>query len=336
MVDTETTENPRMFQALRLLERIAPPTLYGHPPFWRAPITPPSRDVLIPSWNWMGVHANEIPEDEQPITVDINGAFLAALGAVQVGHAQLVNMGPTDARNFAGPRFETSVWPGYYRIEIVRWAFSGTLVSPLGDSARLETEGEVWVAHPTLILLLELLAENSIGDLIITDSYVVKDNRRCDFRAWSAKLKDARNKLLDDIQASHPDGRPEGCTCHACARYRAFKEGYGAAFSMMLTGEKCQTRRPDWAHAVYAQHAAAAWRKAWRLSAIGPVLSMGAVDEITVLNSDLVKAVQKPKPPVRWDPSGRILGHLKEKKHEPTTPPATDDLIVSEDWSDLF
>lgn len=332
---TETT--PRMFQALRILEKEVPPTLYGHAPYWRPPVTPPSRTVLIPSWNWRSVHADgELPEDDQPITVDINGAFLAALGAVQVAHGKLVRKGAIDSRAFQ-PRFETTVWPGYYRIEVIRWAFSGTLVSPLGDSARLETDSQVWVSHPTLVLLLELLAENSIGDLIITDSWVAQENRRIDFRDWSARLKQTRNELLDAMLTEHGTDRPADCTCEPCAKYAAFKEGYGAAFSMMLTGEKCTTYRPDWAHAVYAQHAAAAWRKAWKLSAIGPVLSMGAVDEITLLNCDLIKAIQKPKPPVRWDPTGRQLGHLKRKEKAATTAPApaaADDYF--DDGSDIL
>lgn len=337
--DDDVTTNPRMFPALSLLENKAKPLLNGREPFWRAPLTPPSRDVLIPSWTWTGIHAaDELPEGERPITLDINGAFLAAAGAVQIAHAHLIHAGPVDATRFPGPRFETAVWPGYYRVRVPHWAFSATLVSPLGTSERAKPDAQVWVAHPTLVLLLELLDQGSLGDLEITDAWVTKDNRRTDFRDWQKQLKAAREPLMDATAFEHPDGRPGDCTCDPCARYNAFKEGYGAAFSMMLTGEKCRTRRPDWAHAVYAQHAAAAWRKAWKLSTLGPVLSMGSVDEITVLHGDLLKAIQSVQPPVRWDPTGRRLGHVKEKEK---TAPATQaapapELIMSDNYQDVI
>lgn len=331
-MDTDVTENPRMFPALRLLEKRVPPTLYGHAPYWRAPITPASKDAFVPSWNWTGIH-HELPEGDEPITLDINGAFLAALGAVQISHSQLVNNGPVDAWKFR-PRFETTVWPGYYKVRITPWPFSGTIVSPFGDGPRVRVGHEVWVSHPTLVLLLELLEQGTLPELEITDSWV--SNRRCDFRDWSAELKKVRNALLDerDKAETHED------QAHALARYKAFKEGYGAAFSMMLTGEICQTRRPDWAHAVYAQHSAASWRKAWRFSNIGPLLRMGSVDEFTVLRTDLGKALLKTQPPLRLDPSGRTLGHVKEKTDDEPAPEqaAADnaDYVESEDWSQLL
>jgi hypothetical protein len=337
-VTDTTVHSTRMFQALRLLEKEVPPILNGHEPFWHPKPCPASADVLVPSWNWRHpTAADDLPEGAEPITVDINGAFLAALGAVEVAHSQLVNVGPADARAFRGPRFETSVWPGYYRVAVPTWSLGATLVSPLGDSARLEVEGEVWVAHPTLVLLLELLEQGAIPDLVITDAWVAYENRRTNFRRWSARLKEARNRLLDGRTAMHGADIPDTCACPACDAYKAFKEGYGAAFSMMLTGEKCKTHRPDWAHAVYAQHAASAWRKAWGLSLDGPVLSMGSVDEITMLNADLVKAIQKTKPPVRWDPTGRQLGHVKKKTHTlPPAPAAEPAADLPDDWSDLI
>ncbi len=303
-----TTSQP-MFRALRLLEHVAPPSLYGRPPYWRAPVAPPSKPgvVLVPSWNWKRFEPAEVPEGERAITCDINGAFLAASGSVEVAYSQLHNAGRLNPVDM-DPRH---VWPGYYKVTVPYWPFDATLVSPLGDSPRLAVEKHVWVAHPTLVLLLELFQEGSVGDLEIHEGWVAE--KRCNFRAWNAKLKEVRNALLDERDAATTDEQRE----HFKARYEAFKEGYGAAFSMMLTGNGCKAHRPDWSHAVYAQHAATAWRKAWRLSAIGPVLSMGDTDEITVLHSDLQRAITAPKPPVKWDDSGRLLGHLKEKKKEP-------------------
>jgi hypothetical protein len=307
--ETEAGQQP-MYRALRLLERVAPPTLYNRDPYWRAPLTPPSKPgaVLVPSRNLRGIRSTDTPATEKSITVDINGAFLAAVGSVDVAHSQLFQTGRLDALDIH-PRH---VWPGYYRITVPHWAFDATLVSPLGDSARLETEKQVWVAHPTLVLLLELLAEGSIGDLDIHEAWVTE--KRCNFRAWNAQLKVVRTRILDMRDAATTDAE----VIHAAAQYKSFKEGYGAAFSMMLTGEKCKARRPDWAHAVYAQHAASAWRKAWRFTAIGPMLHMGFVDQFTVLESDLQTAITTPKtPPFRWDATGRTLGHVKRKEDAP-------------------
>lgn len=328
MTETET-ENPRMFAALRILEHTAKPLVFGHEPYWRAPVTPASKSAFVPSWNWTGIHT-DLPEGETPVTLDYNGAFLAALGSVQVAHSQLKHTGELDAWDMR-PR---DVLPGYYLIENFHWAFDGTIVSPLGDSALLRTERHLWIAGPTLVLLLELLAEGTIGDVIITDSYTAE--RKCDFREWSKRLKVARNGLMDNIaKADMPE------TIHAAKeRYRAFKEGYGAAFAMMLTGKICRTYRPDWAHAVYAQHAATSWRKAWRFSAVGPLLSLGAVDEITVLPSDLQKAVMMPKPPVKLDPHGRQLGHLKVKPKTETAPaqPTTEapEFLMADTFEDVL
>jgi len=328
-MEAETT-NPRMFAALRILEKQAVPTLYGRQPFWRAPVTPASGKVFVPSWNWRGVRSLDIPATEESITLDYNGAFLAALGSVQVAHGELKHYGELDAWNL-DPR---NVLPGYYLVDNFKWAFDGTIVSPLGDSARLRNDSRVWVAAPTLVLLLELLAEGTLADVIVSDAYA--SERRCDFREWSKRLKVARNGLLDNVAKAET----EDAIRAAKLRYRAFKEGYGAAFSMMLTGEKCQTRRPDWAHAVYAQHAATSWRKAWRFSAVGPLIAMGNTDEITVLEADLRKAVLLPKPPVKLDPTGRTLGHLKVKEDEEDAPAPLDpealDYVMSDDFKDVL
>jgi hypothetical protein len=99
------------------------------------------------------------------------------------------------------------------------------------------------------------------------------------------------------------------------ARLDAFKQGYSAALSMMLTGEKCLTRRPDWTHTIYAQHAAATWRKAWRWTFTGrPLVAMGSVDEVAVLSGDVPAVLHTPKPPFRFDPTGRQPGAFKPKR----------------------
>lgn len=307
-----------MFPALSLMEKEHKPLRYGHDPYWRAPLTPVTHLVYVPVWNWASAH--DLPEGQTRLTLDVNGAFLGAMGSVEIAHGTLKHAGAWDY--LPEPRL---VPPGYYKITTPYWGMSDTIVHPLGDSPAIEGWTSVWLAHPTLILLLELLEEGSIGDFGIIDSFTCPAKTR--FTEWTARLKVIRNQRLDALDHAHPAGRPEHCECTACARYDAFKEGYSAALSMMLTGEKCQTRRPDWAHAVYAQHAASSWRKAWRYTATGRVLlGMGRVDEITIVRQDLPEVLGMAKPPLRVDGSGRRLGAFKPKA---TATPAPDDRPVA-------
>lgn len=302
------TETPRMFPALNLLERRAMPTLHGHQAYYWAPLPAPARShVYVPSWNWTGIHADEFrPEDT--VTLDVNGSYMAALGGVDIAFGALKRMGPLDAMTI-NPR---EVPPGYYRIYTPGWALGGTIVSPLGNDADRFVGKPIWIAHPTLILLLELMQQNVLAYFEIADSWVA--GQRTNFRDWNRLLKQTREALMDAVDEVHPDGAPSACKCsEPCLRYRSFKEGYGAAFAMMRTGQQCQTRRPDWADAVYAQHAAARWRNAWQFSSIGPLLFMGSTDELTVVRADLTTALGKPSPPLKLDASGRLLGHYKVK-----------------------
>lgn len=339
--DPTTSDNPRMFAALRILEHITPPLRFGRQPYWRAPISPASAKVLVPSWNWTATH-HEVPEGDEPITCDYNGAFLAAIGSVEIAHSQLKHVGTELDPWDLDPR---KIPVGYYLIDVFHWGLDGSIVSPLGTSEILKTAPQVWVAHPTLVLLLELLQEGALSELVISDAWVTEV--KSSFRGpktnpasgWIHRLKEARNGLLDNIAKADTHEQ----IAAAEARYDAFKEGYGAALSMMLTGEKCKTRRPDWAHAVYAQHAATSWRKAWRFSLIGPILAMGKTDELTVFKADLQTAITQDRPPVRWDNSGRMLGYLKEKKQQPdvqeqpdTRHPEDMDFVMSDTFEDVL
>lgn len=290
----------RMFPALSLMERNCPPLKSGREPYWRAPITPPSAEVLTPSWNWHGI--TEFSKGSEPLTLDVNGSYIGAMTGATIGHSQLTNVGAP--AQLPEPR---KVPPGYYLISAPYWPYATTIVSPLGDSARLEVEPMVWVAGPTLVLLLELLDQGSLGDLTIHDAWIARVST--DFRSWGARLRKVRTDLLDQLAAANADDRPI-----IEDKYQAFKDGYGAAMSMMLTGEKCKTRRPDWAHTIYAQHAASQWRKAWRFTEGGyPLVRMGAVDEITILAEHLNGALERVKPPFRLDESGYALGAFKTK-----------------------
>lgn len=290
-----------MYPALKILERQAPPLKYGRHPYWRAPITPPSTSVYIPTWNWQSPH--NFDEGDKVTVLDANAAYLAAIGSVDIAHSHLIHTGPV--KELPDPR---DVTPGYYRIVPPYWSFSGTIVHPLGDSARMHATAGMWIAAPTLILLLELEYVGHLGQLVILDSWTADVS--ANFRSWQAQLRCVRTECLDRIETSKNDAQ----RAQAKALYDAFKRGYSGALSMMLTGSKCLTRRPDWAHTVYAQHAASQWRKAWRYTFTGaPLVSMGATDEIAVLSADLHEALQRSTPPFRYDPTGRVLGALHPK-----------------------
>jgi hypothetical protein len=300
-----TETEVRMFPALKTMERNAKPLRNGREPYWRPPVTPASRDFYGPAWNWH--HPIEFPQDAKEMVLDANGAYLASIGSVAIAHSELVNAGAIDHN--PDPR---DVAPGYYRIAVPHWSFAGTIVSPLGDSSRVQTESQLWVAAPTLVLLLELERDGYLGAVTITDSWTARVTTS--FRSWSDRLRAVRTECLDRIDLAHTAEQGE----HARARYDAFKTGYSAALSMMLTGEKCHSRRPDWAHTVYAQHSASMWRKAWRYTFSGlPLVSMGHTDEIAILAGDLHEALARPKPPFRYDPTGRSLGALKMKSIGP-------------------
>ncbi|WP_031059546.1 hypothetical protein [Streptomyces sp. NRRL WC-3774] len=326
--ETETDTNTiPMFPALSRMERRPElqPRRYDREPYWRAPITPPSRECYVPHWNWH--NRTGVPETEQLLTLDANGAYLSALGGIKVGHSQLSHHGGTEV--ITAPR---DVMPGYYQISIPHWAFDGTIVHPLGDSSRLETETAVWVAHPTLVLLLELQEEGVLGEFMVLDAWIAR--AACDFRKWTAHLKQVRTELLDSLELAQTDAARAAMG----EMYTAFKEGYSAALSMMLTGEKCKTQRPDWAHAVYAQHAASMWRKAWRWTGAGrPLISMGHTDELTVIADDLPEMMSRAKPPFRFDPSGRTLGAMKPKTVEAgTREPLQGDSLPTLDEGDVL
>lgn len=318
------TDQP-VFHALKILETQAPPTWRGMEPFWRAPITPASAIAYVPYWNWHNPTV-DASEAAHALNLDANAAYLGAIGSVYVVHGNLNHKGAP--QELPDPR---RVEPGYYLIATPRWAFDGTIVSPLGDSARLETEDTLWIAHPTLVLLLELLEEGALGDVQILDSYT--SGRAVEFRAWSGRLRQTRQMLLARRDAVQTDAARAAVD----EQITAFKEGYSMAVSLMQTGERCKTRRPDWAHAIRAQHAATMWRKAWKFTGAGfPLLAMGAVDEITIREQDLTPAITRPKPPFKFDASGRTPGAMKPKPKSEIRPQRAASLPTVDDGEDVL
>lgn len=316
---------PRPFPALKVLERQCPPLFDGRPPYWRAPLTPPTAEFYCPTWNWQSPH--DFPEGAEVTVLHTAAALLEAAGACFIAHSQLVRTGPLTSE-----RRPRTVAPGYYRITIPRWAFSGTIVSPLGDSARLETEPTVWVAAPTLVLLLDLEQAGHFAGLSILDSWTAPV--RADLCSWTARMKSLRTECLDRIATCHTDA----ARAAARARYEAFTASCAAAIADMLTGDGHLTRRPDWAHTIYAQHAAMQWRTAWRYTYTGaPLVALPHTDEIAVLAKDLPDILALAKPPFAYDPTGRQAGALTARQTTHiSAAPYEDTVALADEMEDVL
>lgn len=292
------------YPALRLMELAAPPLRFGRQPTWKLPALPVEAP-LIPAWNWHAVR--DFPPGAEIVTLTENGPYLAALATVKIAHGALNHIGPYEYQPAPD-----DVAPGYYRITVPRWAFSGSIVSPLGDSARLETEDTVWVAAPTVSLLLELERDGYLGAFRIVDSWTAPVQNG--FRTWAQTLRANRSQFLDQVEAVHPDGEtaPAGCDCAPCRRYQRFEASVNEALTGMLTGAGTDTHRPDWAHTVYAAHSADMWKKAWRYSnSTRPLVAMPHLDEVIVPREDLQKAMEHTERPFQVDLSGRTVGALR-------------------------
>lgn len=301
----EATDAATTFPALGLMERACPPLRFGRPPTWQLPALPID-SPLIPSWDWYAVR--DFYPGTEVVTLTANGGLLAAIGHVTVGHSQLNRVGRMEY-----PPAPRDVAPGYYRITIPHWAFGGTIVSPLGDSARLQTDEQVWIAAPTLTLLLELAEDGCLGRFTITDSWTAPV--QISFRTWYERLRAQHTQLLDQIEAQHPDGIPAAsvhCACLPCTRLHAFDHGITTALAAVAAGTKSGTHRPDWADAVYATHAAAMWRRAWRYTGTNRhLVALPHIDEVQIIAADLDPAMDHVSPPFLYDESARHIGSLR-------------------------
>ncbi len=290
---------PRVFPALKILERQTPPLKYGRTPYWRAPVAEITDDIYVPRWNW--VSPMDFPEGESVTVLGVNAGCLSVLGSdLQIGHSHLVHTGP-----FPHLPALRAVAPGYYRITIPYWAFEGTIVHPLGDSTRVQTEPALWVPAPTLVLLLELADAGHLGWFEILDSWTAEVVT--DFHSWADRLHSYRGEYLDRVEMAQTEMRRQ----ESLAVYQAFQCGCAEALDAMLTGQGCLVHRPDWAHTVYAQQAATMWRMAWRFTFTGHSLVAAETDEMSMMSQDLGDVIMRAKPPFRYDATGRKPGALR-------------------------
>lgn len=326
MTVSHSTETPRrdLFPALRVMESRTQPLRYGREPHWKA-VAPASDHVYIPTWTW--TTPRDLPEDAPVTVLRVAAAHLSAMGSgVKIAHTPLKRTGPLKGLPPA------AVNPGYYHITTPYWAFSGTIVHPLGNSALVQLDRTLWVAAPTLVNLLTLEDAGHLGYFKIIDSYTTDVTTT--FTSWSDRLGSIRREYMDRLDLAHTETDRKD----ARAQLDAFEEGYAAALSAMLSGERCKTHRPDWAHTIYAQTAVDTWRKAWQWTTCSkPLVSMSNADEIAVLSADILGVLALPKPPFRYDPTGRVPGGMQPQHTtvfgcEP--PQRADSLATIEDAED--
>lgn len=299
---TDTDDRP-VYRALSMLENEYVPLLKRRAPFWRP--KPPTcfRDVHTPAWNW--THDAYEQGMELDLTfLDRNAAYLSGASSAQFAHGELKHTGA-----MAGP----GKHPGYYRIDSHSWSDS-RIVSPLG-SAR--TEGQIWVAYPTLELLQKLSAAGYWPDVQIRDSWTCAETVR--FRGWATAVNIDRAHALRQIELAEKEGS-EADQAEAYDRYVTIKTGYSMAVQLMLGPSehgtvKSAVKRPDWYHTIHAQHAASVWRDTWKCVEAGYVpIMMGSVDEVVWLTDDFLSIGSFTTPPLlKLDQSGIALGAWKVK-----------------------
>lgn len=291
-----TTEKPMIYRAMAMLTEKYPPKVKGREPFWRPKAAPVSDAVRLPSWSW---DRSELPDAVRPgetVTMDVNGAFLAACSSAPFAHGQLGNEWQRDLS-----------MPGLYLIDAHPWT-NHEIVSPLGQQPF--EDDRVWVAQPTVKLLDQLSREGYWPAVEVYDAWT---STSCRMRRWTDAVQIDRASALKSRAAGDAYG---------AELYEAIKDGYSIAVQLMKgpaegAPVKSSVRRPDWYQTVHAQHAASTWRKAWRsvLAGHGPV-SMGTVDEVTWTVEDLAALQLRSEPVFRVDDTGLTIGAFKVKPEE--------------------
>jgi hypothetical protein len=295
------TDRP-VYRALSMLENEYTPLLRRRAPYWRPRPATCHRDIHLPAWNW--VHPDYSPELGMDLTVlDAIGAFVSAASSAAFAHGAL---------DHTGALTDFDKLPGYYRIDSHAWSDS-RIVSPLGSA---QLPDKLWVAAPTVELLMQLSAEGYWPGVRIHDSWTCPDKVR--FREWATAVNNSRAAALRDVQDAEANGS-EAEQAEAHEWYEAVKTGYSMAVQLMRGPAdggtvKSAVRRPDWHDTIHAQHAASTWRKVWKCVAEGgynPVM-MGSVDEVVWDTQEYGEIVNRGL--LKVDQSGVQLGAFKVKE----------------------
>lgn len=299
---------PEPYRAMHMLTEMYPPKVKGRLPYWRPKAPAVLRDLHVPVFNWERQGCD--CDDDDTVTMDLNGAYLAAASSATFAHGALDVEGPVPIKA-----------PGVYLITAHGWP-NGELPSPLGTQP--QGAARVWVAHPTAILLDELSREGYWPEVEVHDAYTAATS--CRLRPWTTAVTADRDNALKrralvaaDVVAGLADHQDVEA---AELDYQAIKDGYSIAVQLMrgpAEGAKTKSKvyRPDWYATIHAQHAASMWRKAWRtvLAGWGPV-AMGGVDTVTWRTQDLAEIQMRPVPLLRVDPTGHQLGAFKIRPGE--------------------
>lgn len=299
-----------VFRALSMLEHEHTPLLRRRAPYWRPRPAPCHRDVHLPAWNW--VHPDYHDGLNMDLTVlDAIGAFVSAASSATFAHGALEH---------TGALADFAKLPGYYRIDSHAWS-DPRIVSPLGSA---QLPDKIWVAAPTVELLMQLAEDGYWPQVHISDSWTCPDKVR--FREWATAVNNARAAALRDCDAAEISGT-EAEQAEADEWYEAVKLGYSVAVQLMRgpaegNEVKSGVRRPDWHDTIHAQHAASTWRKVWKCVEAGyePVM-MGSVDEVIfptiALEEELVHpslTAGRATALLKVDNSGIQLGAFKVKE----------------------
>ncbi len=288
--------SPRILAALE--GEYAPLRRRQREPYWRPPLPGMTFAAdVITSWEWERPYSGEVA------VLDRSGAYVAAASSVLVAHGKLEQTGPCEFDNR----------PGYYRVQVHPWHEADALPHPMGEWG--SKQPEVWVPAPAVALLRDLADAGRWPDVTVLDSYTGDGVR---LSRWAGFV----NTLRTEAIAEH--GRDSD-------QYAAVKTGFGMALSLMLGYQsdamrrewKCNVRRPDWAHSIYAQSAATLWRWADDCRTVAPGLGPVAlrnVDELVIPQAalEVVTTTKRPggRAPLGIDPAGIKLGTFKVKAAE--------------------
>lgn len=279
------------FRALDQLVKVAP-QVQRRPPYWRPRPAEFDPTMLVePAWAWRRTPRPGDRTEDAIVILDAIGAYLASASSVEVAH---------DALTHTGVREPDRNAVGYWLVDLPPWQ-GHTMPPPWGD--RQLPDGPVVIAAPTMRVILDLAdAKQPACDRPeVLDSWLGAVPMR--LRKWTDIVAAAR---LDAIRAG--DG----------VMYEAVKTGYSQAVTLMITGEKSKVHRPDWGHAIHAQHAANFWWKSWRAVQAGyaPV-GMSRVDELALTRHDATdiwtRQANQLQVPLHIDPTGQRLGAFKPK-----------------------
>jgi len=288
--------SPRILAALE--GEYAPLRRRQREPYWRPPLPGMTFAAdVITSWEW------ERPYSGDVAVLDRSGSFVAAASSVLVGHGKLEHTGPCEFDNR----------PGYYRVQVHPWHESDSLPHPLGEWG--SRQAEAWIPAPAVALLRDLANAGRWPDVTVLDSYTSDGVR---LSKWAEFVNTLRAEAITE------HGRDSD-------QYAAVKTGFGQALALMLgrQGDEqrrewhCKARRPDWTHAIQAQHAATLWRWADDCRTVAPDLGPVAlrnVDELVIPQAalEVVTTTKRSggRAPLGIDPAGIKLGTFKVKAAE--------------------